>query len=380
MAWTMHVVFHIENVGFGPLMLVSMGTLYEIAIMTCEVPTGVIADLKSRRLSSVIGWFILGIGFFIEGLFPIAPVVIAAQLILGFGETFVSGAHDAWVADEIVKHDPGVDAGTAFLKGQQTAFIGRIAGTWISVLFSLISLPAVLMAAGVGFMAFAVAARFWMTEDGFHRSEENRNMWAQFKSGWNIVRGSQILLLILGASIFYGLASEGFDRLWNKTILDTYKLPSVGPFGTYFWWPVFSTGAIFGGMALNAWLRKNVDLNNSKAIVNAMLILTGILIFTIVGFAFSNTFVLTLVLFIASRTIRRGLEPMLKTWTNLHAQPENRATIMSFSAQSHSIGEIVGGPIVGSIGEWRSARIAVVVAGILLAPVLPVLGLAKKKS
>jgi MFS transporter, DHA3 family, tetracycline resistance protein len=380
MAWTMHVVFHIKNVGFQPFMLVFMGTLYEIAIMTCEVPTGVIADLKSRKLSSVIGWFILGLGFFVEGLFPIAPIVIVAQLILGFGETFVSGAHDAWVADEIRIHDPGVDAGTALLKGQQSSFLGRLCGTWISVMFSLISLPAVMMASGIGFMIFAFASASWMTEDGFHKSNENRSMWTQFKSGWNMVRASKILLLILAVSVFYGFASEGFDRLWNKTILDIYKMPKVGPFGEDFWWPVFSTGAIFGGMAVNAWVRKNVDLANSKAIINVMLVLTTILIFTIVGFALATSFTVTLLLFIASRSIRRALEPILKTWTNLHAQPENRATILSFSAQSHSIGEIGGGPIVGAIGQYQSAKMAVVVAGILLAPVLPVLGLAKKKS
>ena len=105
-----------------------MGTLYEISIMCFEVPTGVVADLVSRRLSASVGWFFLGLGFFLEGLFPVVWVVIGAQLLLGFGETFVSGAHDAWVADELPHADPGVDSGTAFLKGQQSSFQGRILG------------------------------------------------------------------------------------------------------------------------------------------------------------------------------------------------------------------------------------------------------------
>lgn len=380
MAWTMHVVFHIKVVGFGPFMLVFMGTLYEIAIMTCEVPTGVVADMKSRRLSVTIGWFLLGLGFFIEGAFPVAAVVIGAQLLLGFGETFVSGAHDAWVADEIPHSDPGVAAGTAFLKGQQASFLGRLAGTWVGVLFVLISLPAVLMASGVGFMIFAFLARRWMTEKGFHRSEEQHHFWNQFKEGWTIVRSSRTLLLILLAGVFYGLASEGFDRLWNKTFLDAFHLPPVGLFGQEFWWPVLATGGTLGGMALNALIRRFVDITSPFAISLTLLVMTSFLIFGIAGFALSTSIFVATFLFIASRSIRRALDPLLKTWVNLHAKPESRATVLSFASQSHSLGEICGGPIVGTIGQFYAAKTAVVTAALLLFPTLPTLLAARKSA
>lgn len=380
MAWTMHVVFHIKNVGFGPFMLVFMGTLYEIAIMLFEVPTGVVADVRSRKLSATMGWFIVGIAFALEGIFPIPWVVIVAQLVLGFGETFVSGAHDAWIADEITHHDPGVDAGTAFLKGQQSSFIGRIIGSWTAVLVSPLGLNWVMIVAGLGFMVFSFFARAWMTEDGFKKSDEQRNYWATFREGWGVVRSTTILLLILAVSIFYGFASEGFDRLWNKTILDQFPMPKVWIYGEDFWWAVFATGGVLGGMFLNAQVRKRVNLESSRQIATVMFGMTIVLIGTIAGFALSKTFAFTLALFIVSRAIRRSLEPLLKTWTNLHAPSETRATVLSFSTQSHSIGEIAGGPVVGAIGQYRSAKIAVVTAAFLLLPTLPTLLAAKKRS
>jgi MFS transporter, DHA3 family, tetracycline resistance protein len=380
MAWTMHVVFHLQTVKFGAFMIVFMGTLYEIAIMLFEVPTGVVADTISRKLSSVIGWVLLGAGFLIEGLFPVAAVVIGAQLLLGFGETFVSGAHDAWVADEIHVHDQNADTGKVFLKGQQTAFLGRLAGTWTSMFFAIKSLPAVMVAAGIGFVIFGIGAWFWMPEKGFHKSEDQRSFWKTFRTGFNLVRGSQILLLILGAGVIYGLASEGFDRLWNKVFLDAYTLPPVWKFGTNFWWSFFASMAILGGMGLNKLVANFVNTKEAKQVVTAMMILSTVLIFTIAGFALIDSFVGAMVLFVVSRSIRRTLEPLLKTWTNLHAAPEVRATVMSFASQSHSIGEICGGPIVGSIAEYRSAKLAVAVAAAMIAPVLPILGFAKKKS
>lgn len=373
MAWTMHVVFHIKTVHFDNFMVVFMGTLYEVAIMCFEVPTGVVADLVSRRLSASIGWFILGLGFFIEGLFPVAWVVICAQLLLGFGETFVSGAHDAWVADELPHTDPGIDSGTAFLKGQQSSFIGRMIGAWIAVLFTLISLPAVMIASGTGFMLFSLFAFRKMSEKGFHKSDEQRHFWATFREGYKLVQGSKVLILILAVSVFYGLASEGFDRLWNKAIMDLNQLPPVGSFGTDFWWPVFSTLAILGGMAVNKLVRQRVDTGSSQAVSGALLVMTTALICTIAGFALAPSIWIGGGLFVVSRALRRGIEPLVKTWLNLHAPSENRATLLSFGGQAHSLGEIAGGPLVGSIGKLRAAKDAIFVASLLLLPTLPLL-------
>ena len=101
-------------------------------------------DLFSRRMSVCIGWFVVGIAFFIQGMFPVAAVVIAAQIILGIGDTFVSGAHDAWVADELKFSEPDMSAGQAFFLGQRASFWGRLCldqvvrrGNWILCRFAL---------------------------------------------------------------------------------------------------------------------------------------------------------------------------------------------------------------------------------------------------
>ncbi|MBI1332319.1 MAG: MFS transporter [Armatimonadetes bacterium] len=379
-AWTIHTVFHIKNIGFGPFMVVFMGTLYELSIMLFEVPTGIVADLVSRRLSVAIGWFIVGIAFFIQGAFPVVGVVIAAQIILGIGDTFTSGAHDAWVADELPFSEPNLTAGQAFFLGQRASFWGRMVGPLLALGLSLYGLPTVLLVTGLGFFAFAIGARFWMTERGFHRSDQERHFWATFREGWSLVRVSRALFLVLLVSVFYGFASEGFDRLWNKIFLEAFALPHVGPFDDTFWWSMLGIVTQLGGMGLNIGLSKVLDTTSATSITRALIVLTSVLIFSILGFALTTSFVLAVCLYVVSRSIRRILDTLLTTWTNLYAPARTRATILSFSSQAHSLGEIGGGPIMGGIGQKISTTMAVVTAGLLLIPTLPVLFTAKKHS
>jgi MFS family permease len=56
--------------GLTPVQLILVGTALEISAFVFEVPTGIVADVYSRRLSIIIGYVLMGVGFLLEGLFP----------------------------------------------------------------------------------------------------------------------------------------------------------------------------------------------------------------------------------------------------------------------------------------------------------------------
>ena len=116
----------------------------------------------------------------------------------------------------------------------------------------------------------------------------------------------------------------------------------------------------------------------APAVPSGVMAMTVVLICSIAGFAFSQSIWVGAALFIVSRALRRGIEPLLKTWINLNAPSENRATLLSFGGQAHSMGEIAGGPMVGTIGKLRAAKDAIFVASLLLLPTLPFLAKAKR--
>ena len=86
---TIASVYRIQTVGLNPLQLVLVVTVLEIAVLIFEVPTGVLADTYSRRLSVIVGFFLIGAGFMLEGSIPIFVAVLIAQVIWGTGYTFI---------------------------------------------------------------------------------------------------------------------------------------------------------------------------------------------------------------------------------------------------------------------------------------------------
>jgi len=60
LVWTLAPVYFVTVVGLSPLQLVLVGTFMELTIFVCEVPTGIVADVVSRKLSIVIGYLVMG--------------------------------------------------------------------------------------------------------------------------------------------------------------------------------------------------------------------------------------------------------------------------------------------------------------------------------
>ena len=124
LVFTVNLIYQVQVAHLNPLQLVLVGTVLEATAFLFEVPTGIVADVYSRRRSIIIGTFLLGIGLALQGVVPKFGVILLAQVIWGIGYTFTSGATEAWLTDEI-----GVDrANPLFLRASQMRTIGSIVG------------------------------------------------------------------------------------------------------------------------------------------------------------------------------------------------------------------------------------------------------------
>ena len=115
MAFTIDGLYFVIQAALDPLQLVLIGTTLEASILIFEIPTGIVADLYSRRLSIIIGIFIIGLGFIVQGSWALFIPILIAQVLWGIGYTFTSGAVEAWITDEIGEQK----APTAFVRGAQ---------------------------------------------------------------------------------------------------------------------------------------------------------------------------------------------------------------------------------------------------------------------
>ena len=73
-------LYEVTVAGLTPLQLVLVGTTVELSVFIFEVPTGIVADVYSRRLSIIIGYLLMGVGFLVEGSFESGlPVCSTSQ-------------------------------------------------------------------------------------------------------------------------------------------------------------------------------------------------------------------------------------------------------------------------------------------------------------
>ena len=136
MIFTASAIYQVTVVGLTPLQLVLVGTTLEIAAFLFEVPTGVVADVYSRRLSVIIGMLLIGLGFIVEGTFPIFWLILGAQVLWGLGYTFTSRATQAWISDEIGE----VEVGRAFMRANQVGNLMALGGIGAGILLGSLAI------------------------------------------------------------------------------------------------------------------------------------------------------------------------------------------------------------------------------------------------
>ena len=79
--FTVSMVYQVSVARLNPLQLVLVGTVLEATVFLFEVPTGVVADVYSRRLSVILGYFIIGLGFILEGSLPFFWAIASGQAL-----------------------------------------------------------------------------------------------------------------------------------------------------------------------------------------------------------------------------------------------------------------------------------------------------------
>jgi DHA3 family tetracycline resistance protein-like MFS transporter len=367
--------------GLTPVQLILVGTALEMSAFVFEVPTGIVADVYSRRLSIVTGYVLMGLGFLVEGFFPAFLPILLAQMIWGLGYTFTSGATQAWITDEVGE----ADANKLFLRGTQVGLFASLLGMGGAMLIGAQNVALPIQVGGFGVILIGVTLMLIMPETGFHPTpREDRNtwqhMWHTFNQGVKAVRSRPRLMNIVFIGLFYGLYSEGFDRLWVKHLLDNFELPVLfGSNQVAFFALLRVAGAILTILAVR-FVERRVDSTSPFAIGRAVMVATGIISVALIGFALSPLLALSLSLYLTVSVLRNVQIPLQTAWINQKLDSQVRATVHSMFGQVDAIGQVMGGPLVAGIASVGSAVASLVTSGLLLIPALFFIGRANNQS
>ena len=369
--WVVMAVYLVQELHFSPLQLVLMGTAMEAAVFLFEVPTGVVADTYSRRLSLIVGYLGTGLAWLLVGVVSAPWLIIALWALWGFFYTFTSGAEQAWIADEVGAEN----VGTIFLRGARYGQAGAVVGLLLQVAVGTQSLRAGVILGGAFTIAAGLACIFVMPETGFRRRprDERGSALTEMRStalaGARYAWAAPVILLLVGVELFMGASSEAFDRLKEAHFLRDVGLP--GGIDPVVWFGILWLAGLVLNIAAIGSLIKRVDRGGRESVAWYLFAFTFFELVAMLAFALTGSIWLAVAGILGVFFARNLAGPLYDTWLNAQIRDSSvRATVLSISGQSNAIGQAAGGPVLGVIGNVWGIRTALAAGAGAIAPAL----------
>lgn len=366
MVFTLNAIYYVTQADLNALQLILVGTIMEISVLLFEMPTGLYADHYGRKRSLSLGTIIIGLAHVIEGSTPEFWAIAFSSAMWGIGWTFISGAEQAWIADEL----DGTNLETTFLRGSQFSSFARFAAILASVaIAALWSVQTAIIFAGVMLIALAVWAFIKLPETKFVKVTREKgvsgitHMVNTIKVGLSQIRGKNMLVSIAVVTLLWGLASEGFDRLYGAHFITDFDLSEDE---SIYWFGAFYAVAFLLNIGVLRFVEKNVKGRYADLLLLTNAVLTG----TMLIFAWTGHFWVAVSMYWVTSALRNVNYPLISIITNEQIESKGRATTLSMFGQLDAFGQIVGGPLVGLFALYSTIAGGISASAFLILPVL----------
>ncbi len=354
---------------------------FTVGQMVFEVPTGVVADVRGRRTSFLLGTVVLAVSTILYLLaWEIrAPLWIWAgsSIFLGLGFTFFTGATEAWLVDALEHTGYEGDLDPVFAKGQMIMGIamlsGSVAGGYIAQLSNL-SVPYILRAVILG-ITFVVAF-IYMRDLGFKAAEdanpirEMRRILhesVEFGLGQRPVRWLMLAAPFsagVGIYVFYAMQPYMLELYGDETAYGIAGLTAA----------IVAGAQIAGGISVPI-VRKFFSKKTT------ILLLTAIFsVVILLGIGLTDNFWVAVLLMAIWALMFSASTPIRQAYLNGLIPSKQRATVLSFDALMASSGGVVIQPTLGRAADvWNYSTSLVFGAGIQVVAV-PFIFLSKREK
>lgn len=344
------VLFFKEN-GLSTTDVFVLQALFSFAIIVFELPSGYFSDVFGRKRSLVVGWLLTLFGF---GVYCFAGdfwSFLLAELFLGFGASFVSGADSALLYDTLLEMKR--ESGYKRIEGRRYGFgliseaIASLLGGFLAVVS--LRLP-IYCEATVALLAMPIV---------FSIVEPTRIVTLNKKDGlkkvWQIVKFSlcdqkQIKWLVIYSSL---ASASTLTMVWFiQDCLKQANLP-ISAFG-FAWMVLMLVSAVV------SWYAHDLEkfLGRKKTLISLMALST-------VGYFFLGVFdmgwsIVFIVLFYFARGINN---PVTSDYINKLVSSDIRATVLSVKSLVGRLIFCILGPMAGWACDAYSLELALMLSG-----------------
>lgn len=344
------VLFYQEN-GLTMSQIFLLKSIYSIAMVATELPSGYMADVWGCRKTLLFGAILGTIGMAIYSLSSGFVNFIAAEVVLGIGFSFISGADSALLYDSLKAENREDDyikfEGRITSTGNFAEALAGVAGGLLATISLRTPYFAQVFIAGIG-----IPAAFFLKEPQ-HIQERVR---LKMKEILSIIRQTYVQKEMRSAimiSSFTGAATLTYAWFVQPYFQEAGVPVSV--FGLL--WTLLNLSAgIFSMFAykFERWL----------GIRNTLLF---IVIFIAAGFVFTSLEISLygIAILFGFYMVRGIATPVLKDQINQYTDSKVRATILSIRNFEIRIIFAVVGPVLGYLTDTFSLQTALFVSGIV---------------
>jgi MFS family permease len=364
------VLFYQDN-GLGMSQIFLLKSIYSIAMVIAELPSGYLADVWGCRRTLLFGAVMGTIGIIIYSISSDFASFAVAEVILGVGFSFVSGADSALMYDslkaekreaEYIKFEGRITSAGNFAE----ALAGVTGGLLATISFRTPYYFQIFVA------AIAIPAAFFLKEPK-HVQERVRLKMKEILAIVKLTYQQPEMRSAILVSSFTGAAT-----LTYAWFVQPYFKEAGVPVAVYgiLWTMLNLSTGVFSIFAyrIERWLGRKNTLLLIVILLSAGFILTSIEI-SIAGIAILFGFYMV-----------RGLAtPVLKDYINQYTDSKVRATILSIRNFEIRIIFAAIGPALGYLTDTFSLQTALLVAGIgyfvaAMLSILPLVAPSKPQS
>ncbi len=378
--WGINTLFLLDA-GLSNTEAFAANAFFAVGQVLFEIPTGVVADTRGRRLSFMLGAGTLLLSTLLYLVMwniqaPFWGWAIASAL-LGLGFTFFSGATEAWLVDALgatgFKGDLESVFGRAQVIGGGAMLVGSVAGGFVAQATDL-GVPYIVRAALLG---VTLVVAWWFMHDLGFTPERGvtpitavRTVISGAVDGG--LRNRPVRWLMLAAPFTVGVGFYAFYAL-QPYLLELYGDPNA--YGIAGLAAAVVAGAqIVGGLAMP--LVRRLFKRRTDA-----LILAGVLtVIFLVLIGLTDSFWVAVVLMTAWGIIAAIEEPIRRAFINGLIPSQQRATVLSFDSLIGSAGGIVAQPALGRTADVFGYPASYVASAAIQALAVPFAFLARREN
>ncbi|MFZ3010098.1 MAG: MFS transporter [Candidatus Microsaccharimonas sp.] len=377
--WGVNTLFLLDA-GLGIVEAFAANAFFTVGMVLFEIPTGVIADSKGRRMSYLLGTLTLAVTTFLYLVLAWvhAPFLwwAVVSLFLGLGFTFFSGATDAWLVDALkaTKYKGQLDTvfGKAQIVGGIAMLSGSIGGGLIAQ-FTNLGVPYIVRAALL-VLTFIIAF-IYMKDVGFspekgvkYRTAIKQIIVTSVKFGFGKPAVRWVMLaapFVSGVSIYVFYA------------LQPYLLELYGDEKAY--WIAGLAAAIVAGAQVVGGLLVPFTRRLFQRRTTVLLFGVGVSALVLVALGFMSNFYLVILMVVIWGLIGSATTPVRQAYLNDLIPSKQRATVLSFDSLLGSSGGIASQPLLGKAADVYSYATSYMIAGIIQLLALPFLVLVNRR-